>query len=103
MDAELRYTQLGFEVIASIDRGISVDVDDLRQHIDDDGLFQFLRDKDPEIDHSLYTAEDRAAVTKFFQHLGNAADGKRKYGVEENGLCLLAAYCFEGLQRSKGS
>jgi hypothetical protein len=101
MDAELRYTQLGFEVIASIDRGISVSVDELRQHIDDDDIFQFLRDKDPEIDHSLFTAEDRAAVTKFFRQLGSAADARRKYGVQENGLCLLAAYCFEGLEHSK--
>ena len=69
MDAELRYTQLGFEVIASIDRGISVSVDDLRQHIDDDNIFQFLRDQDPEIDHSVFTAEDRAAVMKFFATL----------------------------------
>lgn len=101
MDGELRYTMLGFEVIAAVDRGGSVRVDELRQHIDNDTLFQFLRDSDPEIDHSLFQAEDQAAVTKFFKGLGDAADGKRKFGVEENGLCLLAAYCFEGLQHAR--
>ena len=52
----------------------------------------------------LNTAENgkyQKSFTKFFKGLGDAADGKRKFGVEENGLCLLAAYCFEGLQHAR--
>jgi hypothetical protein len=98
MDAQLRYTQMGFEVIAAIDRGAHLDVEEMSEQIDSDGLFQWLHEKEPDIDQSLYLDADRAAMLRFFKRRGNAADARRKFGVEENGLCLLAAYCFEGLQ-----
>ncbi len=100
MDAELRYTQMGFEVLAAIDRGASLDPGKLREQIDNGGFFQWLREKEPDIDQSLYLEEDRAAMLRFFQRRGDVADARRKYGVEENGLGILAAYCFEGLEHT---
>ena len=98
MDGQLRYSMMGVELIAAIDRGASHPVDELHEQIDNGGLFLWMHEKEPEIDQSLYQDEDRTAMLKYFQHLGSTADAKRKYNVEENGLCLLLAYCFEGLQ-----
>jgi hypothetical protein len=98
MDTQLRYSILGTQVIALLDRGASHSVDEVKEQIDKDGLFLWLHEKEPEIDQSLYNDEDRDAMQKFFRHLGDAADARRKYGIEDNGLCLLLAYCFEGLQ-----
>ncbi len=98
MDGQLRYSVMGVQVIAAIDRGASQTVDELHEQIDSGNIFLWLHEKEPEIDQSLYQDEDRAAMLKFFQRLGSAGDAKRKYGVEENGLCLFLAYCFEGLQ-----
>lgn len=100
MDAQLRYTQMGFEILAAIDRGASLDPGELREQIDSGSFFQWLREKEPDIDQSLYLDEDRTAMLRFFQRRGDVADARRKYGVEENGLGLLAAYCFEGLERA---
>jgi hypothetical protein len=98
MDGQLRYAVMGVQLIAAIDRGASHAVEELQAQLDSGGLFIWLHEKEPEIDQSLYQDEDRAAMLRFFQHLGSAADARRKYGVEENGLCLLLAYCFEGVQ-----
>jgi len=98
MDRELRYAAMGVQLIAAIDRGASRAVDELHEQIDSGDIFLWLHEKEPEIDQSLYQDEDRAAMLKFFQRLGSAGDARRKYGVEENGLCLLLAYCFEGVQ-----
>jgi len=68
------------------------------EQIENGDLFLWIHDKEPEIDQSLYLDDDRSAMLVFFQRLGSAADAKRKYNVEENGLCLLLAYCLEGLQ-----
>ncbi len=98
MNGQLRYSMLGVQLIGAIDRGASHPVEELHEQVQSGGLFLWIHDKEPEIDQSLYLDEDRAAMLKFFQRLGSAADAKRKYNVEENGLCLLLAYCFEGLQ-----
>lgn len=100
MDAQLRYMQMGADLIAVIDRGATLDLGELHEQIANDGLFQWLHEKEPEIDQSLYLAEDRAAMLKFFKRRGSVADARRKYRIEENGLCLLVAYCFEGLEHA---
>jgi len=98
MDGQLRYSMMAVQLIATIDRGASHPVGELHEQIENGDLFLWIHDKEPEIDQSLYLDDDRSAMLGFFQRLGSAADAKRKYNVEENGLCLLLAYCLEGLQ-----
>ena len=51
-----------------------------------------------DIDLSIFDETKRAALVAEWQDLLNAVDARRKFGVEKNGLCLLVAYCLEGIQ-----
>lgn len=95
----LRYTLLGIEFVALLDRGETLDIDETREHLEDGSLFAWLKSRFGEdLGLSLYGAADQAEVLDRFASLANAVDARRKFGVERNGLALLAAYCFEMLQ-----
>jgi hypothetical protein len=99
MNPALRFTFLGFHLNALLDRGETLDIADTHKHIDDGSLFVWLKETfGGSVDLSLYRPADEAAVMELFAGLSNAADSRRKFMVEHNGLALLVAYCFEGIQ-----
>jgi len=100
MNPTLRYTQLGFAVTALLDREEPLDAGQAQHYVEDGSLFAWLsRRYDGEIDLSLFEAADREDVLGRFQALAAVADTRRKFGIESNGLALLAAWCFEVLQQ----
>jgi len=100
MNETFKFTHLGFLLNALLDRGSALDIDDTRKHIDDGSLFNWLTETfGNDIDLSLYRPDDEATVLGLFESVANAANSRRKFGVERNGLALLVAYCFEGLQQ----
>jgi hypothetical protein len=83
-----------------LDNGKSLSCEETVAHIDDGSLFSWLTSEfADEVDLSLYKDEDRQTMLSLFQDLANAVDARRKFGVENNGIALLAAYCFEAIQR----
>jgi hypothetical protein len=99
MNVTLRYTQLGLVVAALLDKEEPLDAGQAQQYIEDGSLFSWLgRRYDGEIDLSRYDAADQADVLERFQALSDTVDTERTFGIEDNGLALLAAYCFEVLQ-----
>ena len=99
MDATLRYTQLGFAVSALLDKGEKLGYEETVEHIANGTLFGWLKDRFGDtIDLSLYGAPDWSAVLARFSAFADAVDSRRKFGAGRNGLALLAAYCFAGLQ-----
>jgi hypothetical protein len=100
MNPTLRYTQLGFAVTALLDREEPLTDEQARQYIKDGSLFDWLgRRYDGEIDLSLFEAADREDVLGRFRALSDTTDARREFGIESNGLALLAAWCFEVLQQ----
>jgi len=100
MNETLKFTHLGFLLNALLDCGSALDIDDTRKHIGDGSLFNWLTETfGNDIDLSLYRPDDEATVLDLFESVANAANSRRKFGVERNGLALLVAYCFEGLQQ----
>jgi hypothetical protein len=100
MNETLRFTSLGFQLNALLDRGEALDIGDTRKHISNRSLFGWLRESfGDELDLSLYRPDDEAEVLGLFESLSNAMNSRRKFGVEQNGLALLVAYCLEGLQQ----
>jgi hypothetical protein len=92
-------------ILHLIDRGERLPISEVREHIDDGTIFEWLKARFPNdaIDLSLYDVgrpDDRSAVLELFQGLNDAVDARRKFGVEEDGLCLLIAYCTEGVQQA---
>jgi hypothetical protein len=98
VDATLRYTQLGFALTALLDRNEGADPSETGKRIQDGTLFAWLAERFA-VDLSLYGEEDEREVLELFASLEDAADSARKFGVRHNGLALLVAYCFEGLQQ----
>ena len=99
MNATLRYTQLGFAITALLDKQEPLDADQARQYVEDGSLFNWLGQRyDGEIDLSLYDAADQEEVLERFRALSDTVDTERTFGIESNGLALLAAWCFEVLQ-----
>lgn len=109
MDEILRFTQLGFELNAILDRvhgegshrEEAATIAEAYRHIEDGSLFDWLvgYDLDNLVDLSLFDPDDRAAILEAFGGLANAVDPGRKFGVREGGINLLIAYCFECVQR----
>jgi hypothetical protein len=99
MNATLRYTQLGFAITALLDKQEPLDADQARQYVEDGSLFNWLGQRyDGEIDLSLYDAADKEEVLERFRAVSDTTDSRRNFGIENNGLALLAAWFFEVLQ-----
>jgi hypothetical protein len=99
MKPKTRYTFLGFYLVSLLDSGRSLGWDETIKHIEDGSLFVWLKDQfGDDIDLSLYRPEDEQVMLDLFLNLANAVDARRKFGVEHNGLALLAAYCLEAIQ-----
>lgn len=92
-------TILAFGVNAAIDSGnhSHITLDDIRRRIEDDSIFEFL-ENEVKVDTSLLTEEKRTELLDHWRRLNNAADSRRKFGVERSGLCLILAYLLEGAQ-----
>jgi hypothetical protein len=84
-----------------VDSGESLDLSDTHDKLDNGGLFNWLKFKfGDRLDISLYSQEELNSIEEFFGSLSNVVDEERKMGISKNGLCLLVAYCFEGIQQN---
>lgn len=101
MQPYLRYTLLAFHLNAMLDRGKTLDVDEVHRHVEVGDVLDWVSEQfaDDYFDISGYTPADRDVVVELFQGLANAVDSRRSFGVEHNGICLLLAYCIEGIQQ----
>lgn len=99
-------TFLAFNLNGAIDTGKYADVgfDEVGRAIDNGTIFGFLAKRlEGDIDLSIFDATRKAELLTEWQDLRNAVSARRKFGVEKNGLCLLLAYCLEGIQRRQDS
>jgi hypothetical protein len=99
MNPTLRYTQLGFALASLMDKEEPLEAGQARQYVEDGSLFTWLaRRYDGEVDLSLFDAADREDILERFRAVSDTTDSRRNFGIESNGLALLAAWCFEVLQ-----
>jgi hypothetical protein len=102
MKSELRYTYLAFELTNLLDDGLVVDIDEVRQRLDDGTVLDWLQEQfggDPHnFDPSLYSDEERRIVVGALNNIAVAVDARRKFGVENNGLTLLLALAIQAVQ-----
>lgn len=93
-----KYRFLLWELIAAMDRGVMVDIDDVKRHAEAETISAFLIDRITGADFSIFDSSDWNAVNERFSSMDNAIDASRKFGVERNGMCLLMAWALQGLQ-----
>lgn len=96
----INYTIFAFELNHLIDRGEKLSFQEVSDHIKDGSLFDWLK-KDHGVDVSIITNADRKEMLEFFESLYANVDSGRKFGVENEGLNLLLAYCIEWFQENR--
>ncbi|WP_203293515.1 hypothetical protein [Luteirhabdus pelagi] len=97
-----KFTFLGFLFNSLVDSGEEIKVEIVHQKLRDKKLFEWLSEKyGNRLDLSLYTKSELELIENFFQGLSLNMNERRKVGVQNNGLCLLTAYCIEGAQRKE--
>lgn len=97
MKFPVNYTFLGLMINSLIDRGYHMSIDELFQ--EDVGIFNVLKSKfNDEFDISCYSEAELIGLEKSFFSLYSAVYTSSML-VNDNGLCLLVAYCFDFIQQ----
>lgn len=97
-----KLTFLGFFLNGALGSGKydDISIDEVKDHIENKSVFNFLKETlGHDIDLSILTNEDKEELLDEWARIANAVDEDRKMAVTKNGLCLLVAYLFEGIQQ----
>jgi hypothetical protein len=96
-----KYRYLLWQFIAAMDTGKydSLTLEEVQRHADARTIPAFLVDRfGSDLDLSMIEPQDWSAISDAWANLSNAVDARRKFGVENRGICLLMAYTQECLQ-----
>jgi hypothetical protein len=96
-----KITMLLFELNHALDTGKYGDISkqEVYEAIRTASVPQLLkRHLGDDVDLSLHTPEDWADFHEEWESMVNAIDPSRKFGVSNNGLCLLIAYLIQRIQ-----
>lgn len=94
------FTFLALQMNRLLDKAETLDLEETHRQIQKNKLFSWLEEIfEGSIDLSLYTDSDRKEIGSFFNGLSSTVDEERKMYVHNNGLCLLIAYCLEGINQ----
>lgn len=99
-----KLTMLGFDLNHALDSGkhASVSIDEVKAQITAGKIFDFLEERlGSDVDLSWLYGDDRAELLREWRGFVDAVDEERKFGVSQNGLCLLVAYLFQGIQQRR--
>jgi len=102
-DAQLptsSYTGFGFHLVALLDKGEVLDLDETSAHLKDGSLFDWLKGRfGGDVDVTTFDAigGGRHQALEFFQ-THEITEGASQYDIHSNGIALLLAYCLEAAQ-----
>ena len=95
-------TFLAFYLNSALDTGRYADItcDEVQAEVERGTIFDFLADRlGKDMDLSILDDAKRSALCAEWLDMLRSVSARRKFGVENNGLCLLMSYCLEGIQR----
>jgi hypothetical protein len=93
-----KFISLASQLLSLIDDGRKLDIEDTHTHIRNKEIFTWLQQKfEGSIDLSLHKTSELSEMIDFFSSLSQVVDERRTMGIGKNGLCLLVAYCLEGI------
>ncbi len=94
---------LTFGLNALIDKGLSVPLEEVKGLWKEKKAIEELERKFPlekeDRNRSPLEKGTKAELDEIFQSMATTIDEQKKFGIENNGLCLLIAYCQEQIQR----
>ncbi len=88
------FSLLGFEINSLIDNGESLPKDEVHKMCDDYSIIEWLSNKGF-ASMTSWDDETKIIMAEEFCALSNVSDDEGKFLIQNNGLCLLVAYCFE--------
>lgn len=91
------FTLLGFEINSLIDKGETISLDEIRNHIRNRTIWDLLEDKLTNRLLSIYDEDLRNEFLNYFESCDNALSSS-DFGIYNNGYCLLLSYLFEAIQ-----
>ncbi len=97
-----KLTLLAFYLNSALDTGKYRDItlQEVGDQIEQGTIFEFLQTRLlGDIDLSLYKEKEKKELLEEWQDFYVAVNASRKFGINNNGLCLLVAYLLEGIQR----
>lgn len=95
-------TFLAFNLTSALDTGKhnNVSFQEVTNQVAAGTIFEFLKTRlAGDIDLSIFDAAKQREFIAEWQDMLSAINARRKFGIENNGLCLLIAYLLEGIQR----
>jgi hypothetical protein len=87
-----------YEVNVLVDKGYTETLDEVNKQMQNKNIVDFLIGKyGSEIDFSLFTGQRKQEIDELFHDFSIAHEGneRRKWGIENNGLCLLVSWTAE--------
>lgn len=97
-----KLTFLGFYLNGALGSGKydNITIEKVKQELHNRTIFDYLSTElGDNIDLSILTADDKQELIEEWDDMAVALDEGRKMNVDRNGLCLLVAYLFNGIQR----
>lgn len=91
------FTLLGLEVNSLLDKGEYLSLDEVHKMCDDYSIIEWLSNKGFQT-MGFWDDETKIIMAEEFCAISNSVDEERKLYVHNNGIALLAAYCFEFIQ-----
>lgn len=96
-------TYLTFQLNALIDRGLSIPLKEVKSLCEEKRVIEELERKfsfrETRLDLSLLKRGTREELNEIFYEMAIIVNERRKFGVENNGLCLLIAYAQKQIQQ----
>ena len=86
---------------AMLDSGkyIYTSVEDIKNEIRKGTIAEYLLKTFPDGDFSIIEKADWNYLSKEWEYYANDLDERKKMGIINNGICLLAGYTLNGLQQ----
>ena len=100
----MRLTMLAMQLTQLLDKGgYDLPVDKMGAKIQDKTVFAYLKRnvRKEDLDMNYLDTDDKNELLSRFEKLFNVTDAKRKFGVANNGLCLLLAYVLAIIQEKR--
>lgn len=91
------FTHLAYNILSLIDEGESITPTEFHNHLRNKDLFVWLQDKyGNKLDLSLYSGNKIQSLDQLFAKMD--IDEGRKFGTENNGLCMIIGHCLNFIQ-----
>ncbi|OUS76588.1 hypothetical protein B1748_10840 [Paenibacillus sp. MY03] len=95
-------TQFIMEIAFLLDKGVKYSLEEVNRHIEDKNVIEWLEKEHPfgtdiGLDFSMFEHDDRKFIHDGLESYwgGYAGRERRKWGITDNGLCILICWSTE--------